>query len=539
MFDQEESIKQHSKQPSSKKQSLNQYDPLDLPQVHGLKRKQMNSQNEYEFLTVRPTKRTTRAPSIHISDEMSPGSSPPTLPPPSGDIPPFMLHQIQYTSKLKNMDKKLSGIVSNTGNSKNRPSLKKPLSKPRPPFSPQPQQHISSFDKPIRSKQGIVENQGNNPILRLFKNVQKQSSSLTNIFSPKSWFKESNQGIINRNLGQNRLIQKNSQNFNRRMSPARMPNRQRKGNKRPPITMVEGNFHHPTNYKYERPFMQKGRDEKSTPDEVLKDNQFFTRKLDKSKQNGNIKNNVLKIPPMDMDASGSIQSTVVHNSVNGADSKSNILSSPDMFVNGAKADQSQQMQLNDMLEAEKLAAIIEALADQKVMSDSMKINQVPTLNQDMGTNLAITNRTKPSRTMNQALGTRPTDKALLGLPGQSISPLMNKRKSSYGQGFDPSGIQPESGFKPIVVGEVQSMPSLAFSVLDSMPDEYLDQQSSNSNSRDMSVIMQQQSGDSNQFQNSQPLISSQQFTNRRISINNPQLFGENGSVIIYSYSLKY
>ena len=106
-----------------------------------------------------------------------------------------------------------------------------------------------------------------------------------------------------------------------------------------------------------------------------------------------------------------------------------------------------------------------------------------------------------------------------------------------GQGFDPSGIQPESGFKPIVVGEVQSMPSLAFSVLDSMPDEYLDQQSSNSNARDMSVIMQQQSGDSNQFQNSQPLISSQQFTNRRISINNPQLFGENGSVIIYSYSL--
>ena len=113
---------------------------------------------------------------------------------------------------MKNMDKKISGIVSNVGNNKNRPSLKKPLSKPRPPFSPQPQQHISSFDKPIRSKQGIVENQGNNPILRLFKNVQKKSSSLTNIFSPKSWFKESNQGIVNRNLGQNRLTQKNSQN---------------------------------------------------------------------------------------------------------------------------------------------------------------------------------------------------------------------------------------------------------------------------------------------------------------------------------------
>merc|ERR1719270_634339 len=158
--------------------------------------------------------------------------------------------------------------------------------------------------------------------------------------------------------------------------------------------------------------------------------------------------------------------------------------------------------------------MIEALADQKVMTDSMKINQLTSLHQDMGTNLAITNQTKPSRTMNEALGSRPTDKALLGLPGQSVSPLMNKRKSSYGQGFDPSGITPESGFKPIVVGEVQSMPSLAFSVLDSMPDEYLDQQSSNSNSRDMSVLMQQQLGDSNQFQNSQPLTSSQQLSNR-------------------------
>ena len=39
-------------------------------------------------------------------------------------------------------------------------------------------------------------------------------------------------------------------------------------------------------------------------------------------------------------------------------------------------------------------------------------------------------------------------------------------KSSLGLGFDPSGVEPESGFKPMVEGQGSSIPTLAFSVLD-------------------------------------------------------------------------
>ena len=520
MLDREESVKQHSKPPITKMDSLSKYESLDLPQMPGLGRKKMNSRDEYEFLTVRPTSRTTKTPNINLPDDISLGSSPPTLPPPSGDIPPFILHQMQYTSKLKNNDKELPSIIGRNDKIGNRPAFKKPLGKPRPPFSPQVKHHISSFEKPLRPKKGVAGQQENNPILRLFQNVQKKSSSLTDIFSPKSWFKESNQVAKNRNSGPNRQMNRNSQNFNRRMSPARLPNRQRNRNKRPPIKMVEGNFHHPANYKYERPGFQKGRDEKSTPDEVLKENQFFTRKLDKSKESGNIKNNIL--PPFDIDTSESMQSTVVLNSPFGDARKPNMPFNPNVLANEAPTVESQKMQLQNMLEAEQLAAMIEALADQKVMAESMKIKQFETLNQGIAANPTFVNNTKMSSTTSVALGARPTNKELLGIPGQTMSPITNKRKSSYGQGFDPSGIQPEAGFKPIVVGEVQSMPSLAFSVLDSMPDEYLDQQSSHTIPRDISGTMQQQSSDSSQFQISQPLISSEQLSNRRISIHNPQ-----------------
>ena len=92
MLDREESVKQHSKPPITKMDSLSKYESLDLPQMPGLGRKKMNSRDEYEFLTVRPTSRTTKTPNINLPDDISLGSSPPTLPPPSGDIPPFILH---------------------------------------------------------------------------------------------------------------------------------------------------------------------------------------------------------------------------------------------------------------------------------------------------------------------------------------------------------------------------------------------------------------------------------------------------------------
>ena len=39
-------------------------------------------------------------------------------------------------------------------------------------------------------------------------------------------------------------------------------------------------------------------------------------------------------------------------------------------------------------------------------------------------------------------------------------------KTSLGIGFDPAGISPESGFKPIQQLQGSSIPNLAFSVLD-------------------------------------------------------------------------
>ena len=532
MFDREQSTNQNPHKSNKKKHNSNKYATNfeDLPQRHGPSRKNTNSRDEYEFLTVRPISRTTKSPNIHLSDDISLGSSPPTLPPPSGDIPPFLLHQIKYTSKLKNMEKNVPSVISNNGNNNNRPPLKKPLGKPRPPFSPQVQHHISSFEKPLIPKLGVGELQGNNPILQLFNNVKKKSSSLTNIFSPQSWFKESNQGIKNRNLGQNRPIHKNSQNFNRRMSSGKTQHKPRHRNKRPPIKMVEGNFHHATNYKYESPVLQKSRDEKSRRDEILKENQFFTRKLDGSKENGNIKSNVLNSAPLDIDVSESIQSPIIHNAPAGSVGKLHGPNSPNVLASGGQVDQSQQMQLQNMLKAEQLAAMIEALADQKVRTESLKMNQLTTLNQGTPANAVFVNDTKSSGTPMQVhLGLRPTDKALLGLPGQSISPLMNKRKSSYGQGFDPSGIQPEAGFKPIVVGEVQSMPSLAFSVLDSMPDEYLDQQSSHTSNGDRSGLMHPIQNGVTHIESSQPIISTQQLSNRRMNFQNPQInsFGDN------------
>ena len=157
-------------------------------------------------------------------------------------------------------------------------------------------------------------------------------------------------------------------------------------------------------------------------------------------------------PPHDIDVSESIQTSIIHNVTAGSLGKVNGLTSSNVLGNRVEVDQSQQMQLQNMLKAEQLAAMIEALADQKVMTESLKMNQLASLNQATGARPVFVNNTQSSGTMQVQLGTRPTDKALLGIPGQSIALPMNKKKSSYGQGFDPSGIQPESGFKPIVVG---------------------------------------------------------------------------------------
>ena len=41
-----------------------------------------------------------------------------------------------------------------------------------------------------------------------------------------------------------------------------------------------------------------------------------------------------------------------------------------------------------------------------------------------------------------------------------------KLPTTLGLGFDPTAIEPESGFKPIVEGQGGSIPTLAFSVMD-------------------------------------------------------------------------
>ena len=51
----------------------------------------------------------------------------------------------------------------------------------------------------------------------------------------------------------------------------------------------------------------------------------------------------------------------------------------------------------------------------------------------------------------------------------NYQPISKRKLATYaslGLGFDPTAIEPESGFKPIVQGQGSSIPSLAFSVLD-------------------------------------------------------------------------
>ena len=52
------------------------------------------------------------------------------------------------------------------------------------------------------------------------------------------------------------------------------------------------------------------------------------------------------------------------------------------------------------------------------------------------------------------------------VPSQSSSKRILKLPTTLGIGFDPTAIEPESGFKPIHQGQGGSIPTLAFSVMD-------------------------------------------------------------------------
>ena len=187
--------------------SPSKYSPIDLPQGYRISNHEIHKSPEYEFLTVRPSTAPTTNLDNKMIDPFYLGSTVPTLPPPSGDIPPFLMQQRKYNSKSKTTNVK-TPIQQTRGNPNNRPFLNKPLVKSRPPFPPPAQSYLSSFDK-INTKQDADENDGKNPILQLFKNVQKKSSSLSNLFSPKSWFKDKRHGSKAKNSG---LLRKSSKN---------------------------------------------------------------------------------------------------------------------------------------------------------------------------------------------------------------------------------------------------------------------------------------------------------------------------------------
>ena len=514
MLDREIATTKTQKHPQ-RKHAPSQYAPTNLPQGYRISKHEIHKSPEYEFLTVRPSATHTTNLDNKMVDPLYLGSTVPTLPPPSGDIPPFVMQQRKYNSKLKTTNAK-APIPQTKGSPNNRPFLNKPLVKSRPPFPPPAQSHISSFDKRI-TKQNPDHNDGKNPILQLFKNVQEKSSSLSNLFSPKSWFKDKSHVSETKNSGLLRTTSKNAHNFNRRMSPIKTTPNVRQSHKRPLIKMVEGNFHHPAKYRYENPVTQKSRDEKSRRD-VLKNDKLFTRKLQKEIENIASKPNLKT--PMDIDVAESVQIPVIYD-ISGVTGKANNPATPGEIVKGTHMGHSNEVPLNTMLKAEQLAVMIEALADEKVASNAMQIGYQQNSNKANGLVLQHTvfDKTYSGNALkiNQTLS-RPTDKSLLGTPGQGMLPLTNKRKSSYGLGFDPSGIQPESGFKPIVIGEVQSMPSLAFSVLDSMPDEILDTQGNYANTRDMTEIMHPHSSGVSQPEDFKSAISTKPMSNRRMSM---------------------
>ena len=510
-------------------------------------------EGEFEFLTIRPTPRTTTE-SMEKFDTRFVGSSPPTLPPPSGDIPPFMMQQRLYNTKFKSSSRNSQSTKINE-NRNQRPQLKKPLTQSRPPFPPPIQSHTPILDKTFVPKEG-VGNEGTNPILQLFQNVQKKSSSLSNLFSPKNWFQDKGQGAKRKTVGN----QRNNHKFNRRMAAINGPKRTQNNPMRPLIKMVEGNFHHPAKYKYENPVLQKSRDEKSTGS-MAKDNKMAigSRNVD-SKQG----TKTFGTPPMDIDVAESMQIPIVHD-ISGTvgnvippvrngelvitrptDQSQHMLNNGNFgnvippvrngdLIISRPIDESQHVLDNDLLKAEQLAAMIEALADNQVMDEAIKQGYMPML-----TNVNNPPKQSPEQstmpTMNGinklVQNTRPTDKSLLKAPGVGMfSPVTGKRKSSYGLGFDPSGIHPESGFKPIVVGDVQSMPSLAFSVLDSMPDKVMDSQHSFIAARDMNRIMEGQISDSSDQGIFTPVTTSGQFTNRRMGTEDSSSMIRNAEVI--------
>ena len=489
MLDREVALTQ-SEEKSNRINNLSKQISIELPNGYELSNNGRNRSPEYEFLTIRPITRNTKQRNEEINPLRLLGNNPPTLPPPSGDIPPFVVQQKKFISKREKANKNISPLQLQ-GHGNNRPLLKKPLRKSRPPFPPPVQAQKSSFDHKHSLNQEGGETNGKNPILRLFKNVQQKSSSLSNLFSPKSWF---NQGTRNKNSAPLRPVNKNMHNFNHRMASIKTPTNKMNAPIRSPIKMVEGNFHHPAKYRYETPVTQKSRDEKSRRDDLEKLH-----------------------PPMDMDAAESIRTPLIQD-VSGGVVNTKLHIRPGGTAKVVNTEELQKQQMQTMLEAEQLAAMIEAIADKKLMADAMKKAYLPTSNNEMSSAYFPKSKASNNNAMNLMAETRPTNKSLLRVPGRVTLPITNKRKSSYGQGFDPSRIQPESGFKPIVVGDVQSMPSLAFSVLDSMPDKFLDTQNKYVDSRDMTEIMQTQPSDIVHRGNLGPITSTLNLSNRRMAI---------------------
>ena len=173
--------------------------------------------------------------------------------------------------------------------------------------------------------------------------------------------------------------------------------------------------------------------------------------------------------------------------------------------------ESQLLSMPGELAAEQLAEMIEQLADEQLLLAASNNGYTPPPYNPPGSPDALGNQAFSIK----ATAERPT--AMRAEPRQSVNTgfaipeSREKDTTIYDLGFDPSGIQPESGFKPMVHGKVQSMPSLAFSVLDSLPDKTLDRQKQVVGTRDMNGPM------SPLASNISPTTSSQQSPNRMLS----------------------
>ena len=511
-----EAIEQHKK----KKQTNNQqYKPV----VHNLRERNRKIKNKVsllpksEFMTIRPTLPTVTPTVLKVNTRFA-GSTPPTLPPPSGDIPPFVIQQRKYISKLQNdngnnkiLIEKVSGI---------HPRLpQKSLAKSRPPFPPPIQPGPYNFERTgLTNPDKGSGHEKANPILRLFKNVQKKSSTLTNLFSPTTWFQEKKHGVSHQHPGNPKLAQRNVHNFNRRMSPARTSSIKKPN----PFLQLLKNVNSRQNDQdkskaiYQDATKQHSRDEKSTRDSSNGFTQSMSSRDQQNKPDKGLMHNS-NISPVDLDPTESLRLSQIKE-ISGIVGDSVLPAHEGKTIEMMETMESQLLPLPEELTAEKLAAMIEQLADEQLLATATNNEYISRAYKGPNIRDSLVDQAFGRNTMAVIPSPVKTEEPPHG--GNTWKTIQSssieKRKTSYGLGFDPSGIQPESGFKPIVHGNVQSMPTLAFSVLDSLPDKVVDRQNKFSNSQGRDEVMPPHT------RKVGTTLSLQRSSNRRMSTDVPQ-----------------